>query len=102
MFKQDFLTNHKDRQLAVNGIVKKTNNRRASKMLVELSIGVIGIIGVMLALIASEHSGKVVDTSSISSTSVVYRLTDDLTNKVAGLTEVSPLATKVNLVNILF
>jgi len=35
---------------------KKTSSRRVSKTLVELSIGIIGIIGIMLAQIANNPS----------------------------------------------
>ncbi len=102
MFKQDYLTNNDHQQVKVSGLVKKINNRRASKMLVELSIGVIGIIAIMLAQIASHHSDRVVDMPSKNDANVVYQLTDSVANKVASLAEVSPMATKVNLLNILF
>ncbi len=87
-------------------IENRDNTRRASKTLVELSIGIVGIIGVMLAQIASNHAGPEIKQTSYSSTSenvhIVYQFTDNITERVASLNEVSPMATKINLVNILF
>ncbi len=112
MFKQDFLTGDKDTQMNTHSKAKKISNRRTSKMLVELSIGIIGIIAVMLAQIASHQSTEPMKRQSNDlhsnnphfngQGSVVYQLTDDIAGKVASLTEVSPLATRVNWLNILF
>lgn len=102
MFKQDFLTSDKDKQMNAYPKANKVSNRRASKMLVELSIGIIGLIAIMLAQIASHQSAEVMKLQSSSRGSVVYQLTDDIADKVASLTEVSPMATKVNWLNILF
>ena len=107
MFKQDFLTSDKAKQMNASSKVKNVSNRRASKMLVEFSIGIIGIIAVMLAQIASHQSDQDMKRqsnklNSNSHGSVVYQLTDDIADKVASLTEVSPMATQVNWLNILF
>ncbi len=107
MFKQDFLTSDKAKQVNASTKAIMVSNRRASKMLVELSIGIIGIIAVMLAQIASHQSSEEMKRQSNnlyfnSHGSVVYQLTDDIADKVASLTEVSPMATQVNWLNILF
>ena len=102
MFKQDFLTSDKDRQINVYSKANNVSNRRASKMLVELSIGIIGLIAIMLAQIASHQLTEEMKLQSNSHASAVYQLTDDIADKVASLTEVSPMATQVNWLNILF
>ena len=102
MFNQDFLTSDDQKQINVSADVNKTNHRRVSKMLVEFSIGIIGIIAVMLAQIASHHSEKAVNLQTTGNGNIVHQLTDEFANKVASLTEVSPMATQVNWLNILF
>ena len=107
MFKQDFLTSDKDKQMNAYSKAQKVSNRRASKMLVELSIGIIGLIAIMLAQIANQQSTEDMKLQSNkmhsnSHESVVYQLTDNIADKVASLTEVSPMATKVNWLNILY
>lgn len=102
MFKQDYSTSGVQKPISVSAESNNVGNRRASKMLVELSIGIIGIIAVMLAQIASHQSAKEVNLQSNVSSNVVYRLSDDIADKVASLTEVSPMATQVNWLNILF
>ena len=64
------------------------NNRRISKTLVELSIGIIGIIGIMLAQISSGNANS-------SHLSVTHQMT-----KAQDLTA-SPLALKIDWINIL-
>ena len=102
MFKQDHLKSGEQKMISTDVKVNKMGNRRASKMLVELSIGIIGMIAVMLAQIASHQSTKANNLQSSTNSNVVYRLTDDIADKVASLTEVSPMATQVNWLNILF
>ncbi len=102
MFNQDFMTGGDQKQINASAKINKTNIRRASKMLVELSIGIIGIIAVMLAQIASRHAEKEVNLQTTDNGYIVYQLTDDFANKVASLTEVSPTVTQVNWLNILF
>jgi len=78
------------------------NNRRASKTLVELSIGIIGIIGVMLAQITSGNSenSHFGDNAVVSHLNVAHQVTDKALVKAQDLT-VSPITLKADWINIL-
>jgi len=106
MFKDNLIMNNVNQQKAHTFAGQKRNSRRANKTLVEFSIGVIGVIGFMLALLANKPPLDEAATNLTPKNSAVYQLNDNFANnladKVASMTEVSPMATKVNLVNILF
>jgi len=106
MFKDDLSISGANQHKQRTVINKKTYSRRANKTLVEFTIGIIGLIGIMLALIANNPSqsepGSGLSAQPTQNSNMVYQLTDDIADKVASMTEVSPMATKVNLVNILF
>jgi len=106
MFKDDLFNSGVVQHKALTISDKKTNSRRTSKTLVELSIGIIGIIGIMLAQIANNKSqhGLSIELGSqpTQNANVVYQLTNQNAKKVASMTEVSPMTIKVNLANILF
>lgn len=66
--------------------------KRYSKLLVQLTIAAMGIIGIMLTQIASNDQGEPLLDNSVK----------QMSQKVASISQVSPLASQVNLLNILF
>jgi len=106
MFKDNLIMNNVNQRKTHTLPGQKRSSRRANKTLVEFSIGVIGVIGFMLALLANKPPLDETAKGLTQKNSAVYQLddnfADDLADKVASMTEVSPMATKVNLVNILF
>ena len=81
---------------------RRINNRRAVKTMVEVTIGVIGIIGIMLAQIASNHEAEIAEHSSNSQQSIMSSFGNGISEKVESISKVSPMASQINLSNILF
>ncbi|MBV1909647.1 MAG: hypothetical protein KUG78_10020 [Kangiellaceae bacterium] len=75
-------------------------NRRTIKSLVELTIGIIGLIGIMLAQIAS--SDKTNHHSKLHPASAISEMGSDFSEKVESISKVSPMASKISFSNIIF
>ncbi len=90
---------------ANNSVSKRSSagrSRRTIKLMVEMSIGIIGLIGIMLAQIADRQSSQLPTVGAVESN---YRITDvqgDLTDRVENFSQVSPAVSQITLANIFF
>ena len=102
MFKDDLLMGANKHNNGLVVVAQNTNHRRMSKMLVELTIGIVGIIGIMLAQIASHHSTDDMNSLSSNKVHVMYQITDDIADKTASMKLVSPIIGHTSILDILF
>lgn len=65
--------------------------KRYSKLLVQFTIGALGIISIMLAQLANDQNNRLLEGT-----------VKKVSQRVESLSQVSPLASQVNLLNILF
>jgi len=84
-------------------VTTKANHRRVNKTLVEFAIGIVGIIGIMLAQIGqqSASNNNLTVQSELAKANIAYQLSGSITRKAASLSAVSPIASAVNWNNIL-
>ena len=74
------------------------NNKRVSKLLVELSIGVIGVIGIMLAQISDGNSNY----SALGEHGVKYQIMERSESKGKRVASSSPIVPKIDWLSVLF
>ena len=74
------------------------NNKRVTKLLVELSIGVIGIIGIMLAQLSDGKPGY----SGLSEQLVQNQLIETTVSKGKHAASSSPIVAKIDWLSVLF
>ena len=82
--------------------VSSAKSRRTIKLVVQLSIGIIGLIGIMLAQIADR---KVKNDMQILHSQQAYSISDfshGISDKVERLSQVQPAVRQITLANILF
>jgi len=74
------------------------NNKRVSKLLVELSIGVIGIIGIMLSQISDGNSSY----SALGEHEVKYQIMEHSESKGKRVASSSRIVPKIDWLSVLF
>jgi len=84
------------------GSVSPAKSRRTVKTLVELTIGVVGLIGVMLAQMASSQQMINSGNANHYQQSIISEFGSDISEKVERISKVSPVVSKISLSNILF
>lgn len=82
--------------------VSSAKNRRTTKLLVEISIGIIGLIGIMLAQIAESDTALENQKAHGKQSYEISQISDNISEKVEKLSHVSPVVSQITLTNILF
>ncbi len=77
-------------------------SRRTMKLLVELSIGIIGLIGIMLAQIADNDTAAKNQNVLATQSYEISHLSNNFSEKVEKLSQVPPAVSQITLTNILF
>jgi phosphotransferase system glucose/maltose/N-acetylglucosamine-specific IIC component len=95
-------TSQGNSEIAAYNASRSRKSRRTIKLLVQLSIGIIGLIGVMLAQIADSKKLRSSESEQLSQPHAITSLSHGISDKVESLSQVTPVVSQVTLANILF
>jgi hypothetical protein len=82
--------------------VSTAKSRRTMKLIVEMSIGIIGLIGIMLAQIAESNAAFNGQNSHKKQGYEISNIGNNFSEKVETLSQVPPAVSQITLTNILF